>query len=311
MPTSLLLVGLVFLLFTAVIAALGSFQANKRRLEMLERAGGFDSALGAKVPLITLKDPEHSLSGRLAGLIERILPVTSAADSADMMLVQAGFESAQAPAIYALLRLVSALAIPGLAFAFGPHDTTTMLVVSGGIGIALGLWGPSAILSNIQRRRQDRVRKSIPDSLDLLLVCVEAGVSLDAAILRVGREMLLLHPELSNEFLTMNRRMNAGMRREEALHGLFDRTGVEELRALGSNMIQSERWGTSIAKVLRVYSESLRRKRRQAAEKKAAVAATKMIFPLAMFILPALFAIIGGPIAIAIGPVLDTLGGGR
>jgi tight adherence protein C len=138
---------------------------------------------------------------------------------------------------------------------------------------------------------------------------VEAGVSLDAAILRVGREMLLLHPELSTEFLTMNRRMNAGMRREEALHGLYERTGVEELRALGSNMIQSERWGTSIAKVLRVYSEALRRKRRQAAEKKAAVAATKMIFPLALFILPALFAVIGGPAALAIGPVLDALGG--
>lgn len=309
MPTSLLLVGLVFLLFTAVIAALGSFQANKRRIELLERAGGMDSALAAKVPLIAIKDQQDTLSGRLAGMVERLLPVSATTDSADMMLVQAGFESSQAPAIFALIRLVSALAIPGLAFALAPKDSTTMLIVAGGIGIALGLGAPSAVLSRLQRRRQDRIRKSIPDSLDLLLVCVEAGVSLDAAILRVGREMLALHPELSNEFLTMNRRMNAGMRREEALHGLFERTGVEELRALGSNMIQSERWGTSIAKVLRVYSEALRRKRRQAAEKKAAVAATKMIFPLAMFILPALFAIIGGPMAIAIGPVLDSLGG--
>ena len=309
MPTSLLLVGLVFLLFTAVIAALGSFQANKRRIELVERAGGLSSALSARVPLITIKDQQDTLSGRLAGLIERVLPVSAATDATDMALVQAGFESAQAPAIFALIRLVCALGVPGLAFALGPKDSTMMLIASGGIGIALGLGGPSAVLSRLQRRRQDRVRKSIPDSLDLLLVCVEAGVSLDAAILRVGREMLALHPELSNEFLTMNRRMNAGMRREEALHGLFERTGVEELRALGSNMIQSERWGTSIAKVLRVYSESLRRKRRQAAEKKAAVAATKMIFPLAMFILPALFAIIGGPMAIAIGPVLDSLGG--
>ena len=309
MPTSLLLVGLVFLLFTAVIAALGSFQANKRRIELVERAGGLSSALSARVPLITIKDQQDTLSGRLAGLIERVLPVSAATDATDMALVQAGFESPQAPAIFALIRLVCALGVPGLAFALGPKDSTMMLIASGGIGIALGLGGPSAVLSRLQRRRQDRVRKSIPDSLDLLLVCVEAGVSLDAAILRVGREMLALHPELSNEFLTMNRRMNAGMRREEALHGLFERTGVEELRALGSNMIQSERWGTSIAKVLRVYSESLRRKRRQAAEKKAAVAATKMIFPLAMFILPALFAIIGGPMAIAIGPVLDTLGG--
>jgi len=309
MPTSLLLVGLVFLLFTAVIAALGSYQANKRRIELVERAGGGGGTLATKVPLIAIKGPQDSVSGRLAALVERIVPVTASSDAADMALVQAGFESPQAPAIFALIRLVSALGLPGLAFALGPKDSTTMLIVSGGIGIALGLGGPSAVLSRLQRRRQDRIRKAIPDSLDLLLVCVEAGVSLDAAILRVGREMLALHPELSNEFLTMNRRMNAGMRREEALHGLFQRTGVEELRALGSNMIQSERWGTSIAKVLRVYSEALRRKRRQAAEKKAAVAATKMIFPLAMFILPALFAIIGGPMAIAIGPVLDSLGG--
>ena len=311
MSTSLMLVGLVFLLFTAVIAALGSFQANKRRIELLERAGGMDPSLAARVPLITLKRPGEGLAGRLSGWIERLVPVNATSDASDMMLVQAGFESPQAPAIFALIRLASALGVPSLAFALGPHDSTTALIVSGGVGIALGLGAPSAVLSRLQRRRQDRVRKSIPDSLDLLLVCVEAGVSLDAAILRVGREMLVLHPDLSNEFLTMNRRMNAGMRREEALHGLFDRTGVEELRALGSNMIQSERWGTSIAKVLRVYSEALRRKRRQAAEKKAAVAATKMIFPLALFILPALFAIIGGPIAIAIGPVLDTLGGGR
>src|SRR5512142_833574 len=159
MTTSLRLAGLVFQLRTAVIAAPGSYQANKRRLELLERVGGVDSALGGRVPLIAVKDPEHSLSGRLAGLIERILPVSAASDSADMILVQAGFESAQAPAIYALLRLASALAIPGLACAFGPHDTTTMLLVRGGIGIALGLWGPSAVLSSIHRRRQDRIRK--------------------------------------------------------------------------------------------------------------------------------------------------------
>jgi len=307
--TTLLLIALVVVLVTAVVAAIGSFQASRRRLETLSRVMGGDAMAGAKVPLITLKDPDASVSAQLGRLAERILPTTSGAEATSTTLIQAGFESPGAPAIFALLRLISALAIPGAMLFWGPTDTSLMLVVSGGIGIALGLGGPSAILSRLQSRRQDRIRKSIPDSLDLLLVCVEAGVSLDAAILRVGREMLLLHPELSTEFLTMNRRMNAGMRREEALHGLYERTGVEELRALGSNMIQSERWGTSIAKVLRVYSEALRRKRRQAAEKKAAVAATKMIFPLALFILPALFAVIGGPAALAIGPVLDALGG--
>jgi tight adherence protein C len=186
-----------------------------------------------------------------------------------------------------------------------------MLLFSAVVGISLGFIAPPAILTRLKTMREDRIRKSLPDCLDLLLVCVEAGVSLDAAILRVGREMLLLHQELSYELLMMNRRMNAGMRREDALHGLYERTGVPELRSLGANMIQSERWGTSIAQVLRVYSESLRRKRRQAAEKKAAVAATKMIFPLALFILPALFAVIGGPVIMGMGGLLDAFGGGR
>jgi len=303
------LVLLVVVLVTSVIAAVGALQASKRRSDTLLRVRGGEATMGSKVPLITLKDPDTTASARLGRLAERLLPTTSGTEATANSLVQAGFESPEAPAIFALIRLVSALAVPGVMLAWGPTDSTLMLVVTGGIGIALGLGGPSALLSRLQSNRQDRIRKSIPDSLDLLLVCVEAGVSLDAAILRVGREMLLLHPELSSEFLTMNRRMNAGMRREEALHGLYDRTGVEELRALGSNMIQSEKWGTSIAKVLRVYSESLRRKRRQAAEKKAAVAATKMIFPLALFILPALFAVIGGPAVLAIGPVLDTVFG--
>jgi tight adherence protein C len=237
-----------------------------------------------------------------------LLPQGAIAAESNKLLLQAGFDGPAAPPVFAAIRILSALLIPGAMFAWGPRDSGTMFMLSATISIALGLIAPSAILERLRRIRQERVRRSIPDSLDLLLVCVEAGVSLDAAILRVGREMAMLHPELSSEFLLMNRKMNAGLRREEALQGLYQRTGVEELRALAANMIQSERWGTSIAKVLRVYSETLRRKRRQAAEKKAAVAATKMIFPLALFILPALFAVIGGPAVLAMGPILDAFG---
>jgi len=307
MSLSIALVFLVALLVVAVAIGLGAFQANKRRVQVLSRAG-YGTAVG-KIPSITLQDPNESLTARVGTVLERVLPEGAINVDANKLLVQAGFESSSAPALYAASRILAALVIPGAMFAWGPHDTTMMLVLSGGVGIALGLVAPPAILERLKRLRQERIRRSIPDCLDLLLVCVEAGVSLDAAILRVGREMVMLHPELSNELLLMNRRMNAGLRREDALQGLFQRTGVEELRALAANMIQSERWGTSIAKVLRVYSEALRRQRRQAAEKKAAVAATKMIFPLALFILPALFAVIGGPAALAIGPVLDSLGG--
>ena len=189
-----------------------------------------------------------------------------------------------------------------------PRDDQRVFLLSVAVGIALGLMLPPFVLVRLEGARKRRILRSVPDCLDLLLVCVEAGVSLDAALLRVGREMQLLHPELAEELLVVNRKSNAGMRREDALHGLFDRTGVDELRTLSSTMIQSERWGSSIGRVLRVYSESLRRKRRQAAERKAATAATKMMFPMALFILPALLTIIGGPMAIGLGPIWDAMG---
>ena len=308
MPMSLQLIALVVLLVAALSIAATAVQSNRRRIRILSRTGTMPAG-ETKVPLITVADPSNSFAMRVGDWAEKSLPEALIQEEGQKTLIQAGYDSPAAPAIYALIRLVCALGIPAVMFAWGPRDTYTMLLFSGGVGIALGIVGPPAMLARQQRLRQERLRRSLPDALDLLLVCVEAGVSLDAAILRVGREIALVHPELADEFLVMNRRMNAGMRREEALHGMFQRTGVEELRALASNMIQSERWGTSIGKVLRVYSETLRRKRKQAAEKKAAVAATKMIFPLELFILPALFAVIGGPAVLGLKPVLEALGG--
>jgi tight adherence protein C len=135
----------------------------------------------------------------------------------------------------------------------------------------------------------------LPDALDLLVVCVEAGISLDAAILRVAKELSFTYPDLSRELLVVNRKTNAGVTREEAIRGLWSRTGVEDLRSLSTSLIQTEKWGTSITKVLRVAAVTLRRKRRQHAEKRVALAPVKMTFPLVTMILPALFIIILGP----------------
>jgi tight adherence protein C len=170
-----------------------------------------------------------------------------------------------------------------------------MFVVVMGTGIFIGYIAPIGFLDRLVRVRQERIRRSVPDALDLLVVCVEAGISLDAAVLRVAREVRLAHPDLAHEFAVVNRKTNAGIPRDVALRGLWQRTGVEEIRALVSNMIQSEKWGTSVATVLRVAAETLRRKRRQTAEKKAKQAPLKMTFPLVLFILPALFIVIMGP----------------
>lgn len=215
-------------------------------------------------------------------------------------LTQAGFEAPSAPAIYFLLRISSIVLLPILTFVLVPRTQFLLFVLSMCTGIFMGLIVPAAMLDRFVRLRQTRITKSVPDALDLLVVCVEAGTSLDAAILRVAKELRLAHPDLAHELAVVNRLTNAGMPREEALRGLWKRTGVLDIRALVSSLIQSEKWGTSIATVLRVAAETLRRKRRQDAERRAKMAPLKMTFPLLFFILPALFTVILGPAVVQI-----------
>ena len=221
-------------------------------------------------------------------------------------LLHAGYDSATAPLAYSLARVVTLVALPLLAVLFVPRTTFNQTLMAVGGAAALAFLLPSAWLARAARKRQERVRRSLPDSLDLLVVCVEAGISLDAAILRVAREMHTAHPELANELAIVSRKTNAGMRRDEALRGLWERTGVDEVRTLVASLIQSEKWGSSSARVLRIASETLRRKRRQSAEKRAATAPNKMTIPLATLIFPALFVVILGPafinITAAFGP---------
>jgi tight adherence protein C len=190
--------------------------------------------------------------------------------------------------------------VPVLAMIIVPRTEFVLFILALLISVFLGMISPVALLDRMVRLRQERITKSVPDALDLLVVCVEAGTSLDAAILRVAKDLRLVHPDLAHELAVVNRLTNAGMARDEALRGLWKRTGVLDIRALVSSLIQSEKWGTSIATVLRVSAETLRRKRRQTAERKAKMAPLKMTFPLLFFILPALFAVILGPAVVQI-----------
>jgi tight adherence protein C len=210
-------------------------------------------------------------------------------------LVQAGYESSTAPLTYAGARAASLVGLPILVLLAFP--TTGMNMIMLGVGaVVVAYVIPRAWVDRKARLRQERIRRALPDALDLMVVCVEAGVSLDAAVLRVARELQIAHAELAYEFAVVNRKTNAGVTREEALRGLWERTGVEDIRSLISSMIQSEKWGTSIARVLRVAAETLRRKRRQAAEKRAALAPLKMTIPLVTLILPSMFIVILGPV---------------
>jgi len=295
---------LIGVIVFAVAAALYALQAARIRRELVLRldVGG---AI-ASAPITILRGTDEGWVTRLGRWLRENAPSSwSNAGEAAPLLVQAGFDGDFAPLFYTTIRVSAAVLLPLAAFVLGPQENFQRLILLVILAGAAGVIGPKAVLDRLVAKRRDRIRKAIPDSLDLLVVCVEAGVGLDSAILRVARDMAFLHPDLASEFLIVNRTINAGLSRDDAMHGLFQRTGVEELRGLASSMVQSERLGTSIARILRVYAEALRRKRRQMAEKRAAEASIKMLIPLALFMLPALFALILGPAAMTLMKTLQ------
>jgi tight adherence protein C len=299
----IILWALIGVIVVAAAAALYALQVARSRRDLILRLDGQPGA--ASAPITILRGTDEGWVTRLGRWLRENVPTSwSDAGAAAPLLVQAGFEGDFAPLFYTTIRVATAVLLPLAAFVLGPQANYRNLILLVVLAGAAGLIGPKAALDRMVGKRRDKIRKAIPDSLDLLVVCVEAGIGLDSAMLRVARDMAFLHPDLSGEFLVANRTLNAGLSREEALHGLYLRTGVEELRGLASSMVQSERLGTSIARILRVYSESLRRKRRQVAEKRAAEASIKMLIPLALFMLPALFALILGPAAMQLAETL-------
>jgi tight adherence protein C len=183
-----------------------------------------------------------------------------------------------------LLGFAVAVAITG----FG----SPMLLVS---VTALGFFLPRFVLKRMIRDRQRRITLGLPDALDLTVICVEAGLALDQAMMRVGADLHHAHPDLSNEFHLVNLEMRAGKPRAEALRNLAARTGVDDIRALVGTLIQTDRFGTSVAQALRVHSDSLRTERRQRAEEQAAKTTIKMVVPLVLFVLPSIIFVTLGP----------------
>ena len=169
---------------------------------------------------------------------------------------------------------------------------------------AFGYLLPSMVLGRMAKKRQHRIRLSLADVLDLLVVSVEAGLGLDQALQRVGEELATTHPDLSDELRLVNLEMRAGKARADALRNLADRTGVDDLSSLAVMLIQTDKFGTSVAQSLRVHSDTLRTKRRQRAEEAAAKTGVKMVFPLVFCIFPAIFIVTVGPAAIRFVQVL-------
>jgi len=215
-------------------------------------------------------------------------------------LANAGFNSPNATQIYAGARAGLGIfcAIAGAALGFFRWGANMQGMMALAITTAIGLYAPAIWLWLIRKGRMERIFLSLPDLLDLLVVCVEAGLGLDAAMRRVADELADAAPDAAYEFALCNMQLQMGIPKKQALHDLGVRSGVDDMRGLAAILIQAEKFGASIAQALRVQSDSMRVKRRQMAEEKAQQTSVKMIFPLVIFIFPGVFVVIVGPAAI-------------
>ena len=216
-------------------------------------------------------------------------------------LVTAGYRGREAMVVFFGIRL--GLAVLGFVVA------TTPLVGRPNLMLALAVCGvayvlPSMALARMAKRRQHRIRLGLADALDLLVVSVEAGLGLDQALQRVSEELMFAHPDLCDELRLINLELRAGTGRAEALHNLARRTGLDDIASLVTMLVQTDKFGTSVAQSLRVHSETLRTKRRQRAEEAAAKTGAKMVFPLVICIFPAIWVVTLGPAVIKFVQIL-------
>jgi tight adherence protein C len=219
-------------------------------------------------------------------------------------LVTAGYRNHEAVAVFFGIRLGCALAAFALLATLVAGKPNLPVAL---IGCAFGYLLPSMALGRLAKRRQHRIRLGLPDALDLLVVSVEAGLGLDQAIQRVGAELDFAHPDLSDELRLINLELRAGKGRVEALRNLAQRTGVDDIVSLVAMLVQTDKFGTSVAQSLRVHSDTVRTKRRQRAEEAAAKTGVKMVFPLVFCIFPAIWVVTIGPAVIKFIQVLVPL----
>jgi len=216
-------------------------------------------------------------------------------------LVTAGYRGAEALPVFLGIRLACAVTV--FLVMMSPLLTRPNLLMALAF-CALGYLLPAMALGRMAKRRQHRIRLGLPDALDLLVVSVEAGLGLDQAIQRVSDELRFAHPDLADELRLINLELRAGKARSDALRNLAERTQLDDLSSLVAMLVQTDKFGTSVAQSLRVHSETMRTKRRQRAEEAAAKTGVKMVFPLVFCIFPAIFVVTIGPAAIRFVQVL-------
>ncbi len=287
------------ILFTFLMGAISVYGYRR-----YAKPGRFYDQLGTPVAaadsaLISLPDaPQESMFVRITQQIGEKVPISPQdATVARRYLTAAGCRSDSAVKVYYGSKVIFSLLLFLLALIF--RDTITsnsilriVVVIAGALA---GYFGPTLVLERMVKNRQEKLRLSLPDALDLMVVCVEAGLGLDQAIRSVSEELRLTHKEISDELSLVTLEMRAGKRRADALRNLADRTGEPELRKLVAILVQADRFGTSIADSLRTHSDFMRVRRRQDAEERAGKVGVKLVFPIFFFLLPSMLVVAAGP----------------
>lgn len=250
-------------------------------------------------PRLGFREKQKQKVQQVLGDVGKLLPTsTKQLPHTKRLMVRAGYRRPEAVMAMQGVKVILPLALVAIVYFTGLYRTNPLFIL--GFAVLGGYLLPEFWLTSRIRKRQRQIGLSLPDCLDLLVVCVEAGLALDQALLRVTHELRLAHPILCEELDLVNAEIRMGRTRIEALHELANRTGVDDIKALVAMLVQTDRFGTSIAKSLRVHSDELRTKRRQRAEELAAKASVKMIPALVFFIFPALFVVILGPAVISL-----------
>jgi tight adherence protein C len=290
---------------TCTVIAVGNMWGKKtnRASERLQelggsvRGGGGGSRLGGDD-----RGAVGNLMDKAAPKLSKALESTSELeqDALKVRLANAGFNQQNASQVFLTIKLGMLVlgTIFGVTYGLASYGMTRGSIGSLIVGGGLGFYLPELILTLVKSDRQGKIFLQMPDALDLLVVCVEAGLGLDAGMRRVAEELDDGAPEVCSELHTANMQLQMGKPRRQVLRDLGVRTGVDDMRALAAILIQADKFGSSIAAALRVQSDSMRVKRRQIAEEKAAKTAVQMIFPLVLFIFPGIFVVLVGPAAI-------------
>jgi tight adherence protein C len=290
-PLILLFVSVAVVSGAAAWLVLARFSPERRRLQELEFAGGGTSITA--VAGLAAARPD-AFAKKIAAFVPKSPKEMS---KLERRLMRAGFTHPHAAITYSMLELAMPVFVGVPAYLYlGGVRGALLALLAAAMGYALpGFW-----LANRTAARKKRIHNGLPDALDLMIVCVEAGSALEQAIVKTTDELALAHPDLTAELRMVHTELKAGKPRIEAFKNFATRTGVDDVRALVAMLVQTDRFGTSVAQALRTHAQVSRTKRRQAAEEKAAKLGVKLVFPLVFLLFPALYIVVLGPAIIRI-----------